>query len=108
MFVQASIRLHGTVLPGSGKPRPGSRDTARHRVPVLLRAGGEGRRSAMEDDRARVCERCKQRVAWGEWRFSLGGDRGVQVREGHCGCEGKGYLQTRQRDKNTDQNGRPP
>ena len=52
----------------------------------------------MEDeDRGRVCEECKQEVAWMAWRSAGDGDVGIQVRDGRCGCDGKGYLQTRQR-----------
>ena len=51
----------------------------------------------MEDeDRSRVCEECKQEVVWLAWHSAGGGDGGIEVRDGHCGCKGKGYLQTRQ------------
>ena len=48
-----------------------------------------------DDDRSRMCENCKQEVVWMAWRSAGGVDGGIEVRDGQCGCEGKGYLQTR-------------
>ena len=55
-----------------------------------------------DDDRSRVCEDCKQEVVWMAWRSAGGDEGGIEVRDGHCGCEGKGYLQTRQRAEGLD------
>ena len=52
----------------------------------------------MEDNERiqdRICESCEQFVVWGDWRVATGGARGFLLREGHCACEGKGFVQTR-------------
>src|SRR6266446_4249964 len=68
-----------------------------------LRVGrGEGA-SVTEDDRARVCEECKQRVTWSEWRPASSGASG-QIRQGRCGCPGMGYVQARPGRKKTTGN----
>ena len=55
-----------------------------------------------DDDRSRVCEDCRQEVVWMAWRSAGSDDVGIEVREGRCGCDGKGYLQTRQRADGLD------
>ncbi|MFL5312552.1 MAG: hypothetical protein ACJ79H_19120 [Myxococcales bacterium] len=55
-----------------------------------------------DDDRSRRCEDCKQEVVWEAWRSAEGTDGGIEVRDGHCGCAGKGYLQTRQQAYGVD------
>ena len=56
----------------------------------------------VDDDQSRVCEDCKQQVVWQPWRSAGGSDSGIEVRDGHCGCEGKGYLQTRREAEGLD------
>ncbi len=60
------------------------------------RPGGGGEECFVEeDDRTRECEECKQQVVWTAWRDGGPGAGALEVRSGRCGCEGKGYLQTR-------------
>jgi hypothetical protein len=49
-----------------------------------------------------VCECCKEPIGWGEWQlFNVVledfpySSSVAEKREGHCGCEGKAYIQSR-------------
>jgi hypothetical protein len=50
-----------------------------------------------------VCETCKRQIRWGTWLlFNVVledfpySSAVAEKREGHCGCKGKAYLQSRQ------------
>jgi hypothetical protein len=54
---------------------------------------------ARQDEWERVCEECKQKAVWTDWQVvpavAVNALPENKMRRGHCGCEGKGWVQVR-------------